>query len=229
MVFFSVFFFSCTDFFSDSLGKWAARNKSRLIPKVTVGNVDELISMAENDPDLSLEILRKILEEGGKISPEDYARLQAAALEAAANATGGANAILEGLGSLSTIDMDSVEQIILDTLNSMPNLEEASRLLSEILPVPADPQNPEDDETFMAFANNASSEDLALAAILLLAGEVLRTDADDFESVMDNISESDSVKQAQAMAIVSVLSEREDAVTGPLRDALEGLGLIKKV
>jgi len=228
MVIISVIFISCTDIFTNSLGKWAARDKSKLIPKVTVDNVDELIALAENDPDLSLEVLRKIRDAANGMSDEDRAKLQAAALEAAANASGGANAILEGLGSLTSIDEDTdVEKIVMDALNAMKNLDETTRLLSDILPVPADPKHPENDEAFMAFANNASASDLALAAVLLLAGEVQRTEADTFEEILDNMGDSVSVQQAQAMALVAVLADREDAISGPLKDALDGLGFFK--
>ena len=231
IIFITVVFSSCTDFFSDSLGKWAARDKSKLVPKVTVDNVDELITLAENDPDLSLEVLRKIQEAAAGSSDEDLAKLQAAALEAAANASGGASAILDGLGSLSSIDENSdVEKIVMDAINAMQNLGDTTAILSAILPPPpADPLHPENDEAFMAFANQASASDLALAAVLLVAGEVQRTEADSFEGIINNVGSSDSVKQAQAMAIVTILAEREDAISGPLFDALDGLGFFKNL
>jgi hypothetical protein len=226
--------FSCTDFFSTSLAPWAARDPSKLVPAVTTGNVDELIALAENNPDLSLEVLKKIKAAAENASPEDKAKLQAAALEAAVNASGLAQSVLNNAGEISSIaNADDAKKLVLDAVNSMSNLEEAGSLLNQIIPAPADPLHPEDDPAFTSFTDNASVDELAMAAVVLMAGEAKQTvnsggtaSLEDYIDSVDPANPTGSQELAVAMALAATVATRADELSGPMRDALKGLNLI---
>ena len=226
--------FSCTDFFSTSLAPWAARDPSRLVPAVTTGNVDELIAFAENNPDLSLEVLKKIKSAAENASPDDKAKLQAAALEASVNASGLAQAVLNNAGEITSIgNAGDAKKFVLDAVNGMPNLEDAGALLNQIIPAPADPLHPGDDPAFTSFTDNAGVDELAMAALVLIAGEAKQTagaggtDAlDDYIESVDPANPTGSQELAVAMALAATVAGRADELSGPMRDALKGLNLI---
>jgi hypothetical protein len=225
---------SCTDFFSTSLAPWAARDPSKLVPAVTTGNVDELIALAENNPDMSLEVLKKIKNAAENASPEDKAKLQAAALEASVNASGLAQAVLNNAGEIASIEnTDDAKKLVLDAINSMPNLEDAGALLNQIIPPPADPLHPEDDPAFTSFTDNASVDELAMAALVLIAGEAKQTansggsaSLEDYIDSVDPANPTVSQELAVAMALAATVAGRADELSGPMRDALGGLNLI---
>jgi len=221
----SALFTACTAFFSSTLAPWAARDPKKLIPKVTVDNVAELIAMAENDPDMSLALLEKIKSAIEGASGEDKLILQGAALEAAVNAAGLGQAVLGAAGKFTSLDGDSSEEdakkMVLDALNGMKNLEDAGAILFDILPKPQDPD-------FEDFTNKASADDLAMAAMVILAGEVKKNGADDIEDYVECFKDSpnEAEELAMAMALAAALEGREDELSGPLKDALKGLNLI---
>ena len=210
---------SCTDFFSTSLAPWAARDPSRLIPKVTVDNVDELIELTENDPDLSLELLKKIGEAVDKASDDDKAKLQSAAIEAAVNSVGLGQTLINAVGDLSEIDTDdpdAAKDLVIDAINSMPNLEEASESLGNLL---KDPTN---------FIETASADDIALAAILLLAGDAKKNGSDDMDEYIEDFINDPSDQAKLALELAEALEDKVEDLSESLKTILDGLNLWPK-
>ena len=222
---------SCTDFFSKSWAPWAARDPDKLIPKVNAGNVDELIAAAENNPDMSLAVLKKINEAKKGASKEDVAILQNAALEAAVNAVGLGSAVLNAAGEIINIDLsdvdaaDDAKKIVLDAINSMKNLDATSQALCEILPQP-------NTQAFDDWASEAKPDDLAMAAVVLLAGEINKH-SDNIDDYLESYYDADPnditlpEELALALAIASIVSKQEDGLNETLKSMLQGLNLDK--
>jgi DNA-directed RNA polymerase subunit F len=118
----------------------------------------ELVETAENDPGMSLVVLRRIADSGS--SAEQVMRK--AALQAAANAAGITNTILRHLPDVSSIDESEAVSVVTDAIADMRNLSEAAALLLQILP-----SSPADEHAFDAF----DPADLAMAAIVILSSE----------------------------------------------------------
>ncbi|MDR0877385.1 MAG: InlB B-repeat-containing protein [Treponema sp.] len=224
-------FLSCTEFFSTSLFPWAARDPASLLPPVTAGNVQELLKLSESNPDMALALLKGIKDTVSGASDEELAALQGAALEAAAliaaaNAVALGPTILNTLGNANDIsgmmeDPDSVKDMILDTLNSLPNLEESSSLLTEILPEPG-------TQAFDDFVEKANSEDLVMAAALIIAAEAKgNIDDPDYISNIDPENPPAEAALAAALAVAAVGKMDESGTGGSLKDILKGLNLVK--
>ena len=213
-------FLSCTDFFSSSWAAWARRDPAALIPDVTPDNVNELIELTENDPDLSLELLKKIGEAVQGASGDDKAALQAAAVAAAANAVGLGQTIINAAGDIAKVtDVDEAIDAILDAINEMPNLDEVCDELFKLLP--HDPSS----EEFQNFIDNASPEDIALAAILLLAGEAKKAGGD-IHDYIDNFDENSSDRVKLALDLTAAIADKEDELSDNLLEILKGLNLL---
>jgi hypothetical protein len=213
-------FVSCTDFFTSSWGEWAARDPASLIPKVTASNVDELISMTENNPGLSLELLKKINGAVGSASGSDKARLQNAAITAAVNASDFTNVLMNNAADVSSLeDADNVKALITNTLNSMGNLTTVSDTLTGVL-----------DQDTAAFKASASADDLAMAAALILAGEAKKTgDLDNFSNYTNGAPTGTPLALAEELA-VAAKGKYEDPANGNtgslLYDLLGKLNLV---
>ena len=213
---------SCTDFFSNSWASRAARNPDKLVPPVNAGNVDKLIADAENYPDLSMAILKKIEEAmNGGMSPEDIKKLQNAALEAATNAVGLGSAVLNTVTEILDIDMNDIDEaagIVLDAINNMKNLDTASDTLKDILPPP---KTSEFDE----WAAGANADDLAMAAVLLLAGEIKDLDGDNINDIWNTINSNPAEYERAELALAIVDAIDIDELSDPLKNVLKGLKL----
>ncbi|HCC38252.1 MAG TPA: hypothetical protein DEQ14_11970, partial [Treponema sp.] len=148
------------------MAPWAARNPDNVVPNVTVGNVKELVSETGSNPDLSYSLLKKIQDTVDGANANDTAVLQSAALGAAANATGLGPVILNQAGDIinALSDNDKAQDLIVKTLNDMQHLEDTGSILTAVLPEPDTPE-------FTAFVEQASADDLAIAAAVLLAGQ----------------------------------------------------------
>jgi hypothetical protein len=219
---------SCTDFFSTSLAPWAVRNPASLIPQVTPGNVRELIVQAENNPEMSLAILKGIQNVLGNVSPEEKGRLQAAALAAASNTTGFGSSLLTQAGQLTSVlgDQSKAKDMVVDAINGMRHLEEASNLLGAILPDPAT-----DPEGFQGFVNQEEStpEMLVLSAAVILAAESKKNlDSADFINSFDaaSVDPSSPLNLSVQLAGAAVTKLETEGTDSPLLDVLGGLNLI---
>jgi len=213
---------SCTEFFSTSLASWAARDPSRLIPPVTIDNVNELIQMAENDPDLSLELLKKIGEAAGKKSGEEKAGLQAAAVEAAVNAVGLGQTLINTAGELANFETADAKDLVMDAINSMPNLDDASDALFKMLP--KDPSGAD----FEKFIETAGAEDIAMAAVLLLAGEAKKYDSIPGNDIGNyDVTADVSDEAGLALALIAGLLDagKDSELPDPIHNILDGLKL----
>ena len=203
-------FVSCTDFFSNSLAPWAARDPDGLVPSVNTGNLDELMSLTENNPDMSLALLKRLEQAAGGASPASKQLFQSAALEVAVNAAGLGQAILGAASDLGSIDRDNVEDLVIDAINSMKNLDDAASILLDILAGGFD-------------MDDADPNNLALAAVVLMAGEA--KNAPDIEVYIKSFSPSTSGPTAQ-LAVTMANRAVTNGISGPFADILDGLGLI---
>jgi hypothetical protein len=218
----------CTDFFSTTLAPWAVRDPSTLIPPVTAGNVGELIFQAENNPDLSLAILKGIQDSVNNASAEDRRTLETAALEAAGNATGLASSILNQAGKISSVldDSEKARDLIVDAINGMSHLSETRDILTDILP--SDPNSAD----FKTFTDNTGAENLVMAAAILLVAEASdMTDKgvsqEDFIYNFDPGSvNTPSLSLAVSLATAAV--GKPELIEGDsyLKDILQGLNLV---
>ncbi|MCL2094138.1 MAG: hypothetical protein FWH12_08095 [Treponema sp.] len=212
---------SCTDLVSTSLAPWAARDPNRLIPPVTPGNVDELLAMTENSPDMSMALLRNISSSVGSARGSDRQKLQNAAMKAAVNAVGLGQSVLQSVGQLGSIGSDGEgRDLILDTINTMPNLISAGTVLASSLPHSSDPG-------FDDFAAQADPNDLALAAVVILAGEAKKSGFTDLNDYVDHyhLQPNENEELALALAYAAALDSRQDELNEPLRNILQGLNL----
>ena len=204
---------SCTDFFSTSLAPWAARDPDKLIPAVTAGNVNELIAMAENNPDLSLAVLKKIRDAANKATGEDKHKLQSAALEAAVNAAGLGQAALGAASDLGSLE-DDPKAVVIDAINGMDNLDAAASILTEILAGGFD-------------ATTADPNDLAMAAVVLLAAEAKKAPGG-IDGYIDHFDSQAPQSPAEQLAVDLALAAI-DNVSGTMKDLLESLNLVSPI
>ena len=213
---------SCTGFFSTSLAPWAARDPASLVPPVDTGNVGELIQKSENDTDMSLEVLKKIKDAAKKAGPGEASTLQAAALKAASNASGMGSALLQQAGKVSELmnNAGSAADLVADTLGKMDNLVPAGENLAAILPPPGTPE-------FSAFVEKAGAEDLAIAAVVILAAEAKNAgdSKDYFNSFNTNTVSGPREELALELAKAAAAKPAEDGLSGTLKDILDSLSL----
>jgi hypothetical protein len=211
---------SCTEFFSTSLAPWAARDASSLIPPVTTGNVNDLITGSENNPDMSLAVLKKIQDAVNGASAEEASSLQAAALQAASNASGIGPVLLNKAGNISDVvnNPDSARDMVVDAINEMPNLKETGEALAAVLPEPGTP-------AFDAFVEKASADDLATAAAVLLAAEAKDKDADFINNFDPAAANTSSAQLAVALGTAASKKFDEGDSSGRFKDILGGLNL----
>jgi hypothetical protein len=214
----SVLIVSCTDFFSTSLAPWAQRDPDSLIPKVTTGNVKDLVRQAANNPDLSLAVLKKIRDAEKKASGGDATALQLAALDAASNATGPVQTMLKHADELQNIDTeDGAKELVVKVIDDMTNLSETGKLLKEIIPDPvADPPG------FQAFVDAADPVDLAMAAAMVLLAADAANSPDKADYITNYAPGSSPLAEALAVAAVN---KDTDGKMGPAADLLKNLGL----
>ncbi len=216
---------SCRQFFTASLAPWAARDPASLIPPVTAGNIDDLLAQSANNPDQSLALLDKIASTVANASAADAAVLRAAALQAASNASGVATAVLSRAGDILDAMNSSgdIIPVISGVISGLSNLGDAGALLAAILP------DPSDTDAFNAFVEQASPEDLAMAAIVLLAAEAAQAPGgvEDYISDFDPSGAGLSDNEALAVALAEAAAARYTASggTGPLANILAGLNL----
>lgn len=217
---------SCTGFFSNSWAPWAARDPNKLIPKVTPGNVDQLIAMAENDPDLSLALLKAIEKAMRNASPEDRAKLQNAALKTGTNSSGLGQAIMGAAGNLSSGGFDSDEEIIStarDAIMGMENLVDTAHTLVSILPSNTSGQEWDD------FVAASEPDDLAIAAIVIIMGEAKSQNPnlteEEFQNYVDDLQNDPNPPENLALAM-SLAAAASTGLNSTLNDMLSGLNMI---
>ncbi|MDR2134841.1 MAG: hypothetical protein LBP27_07005 [Treponema sp.] len=219
---------SCTQFFSSSLAPWAARNPADLVPPVTADNVNELVEIAENDPDMSLEVLKGIDRALRNAGAGEKSSQQAAALQAASNASGMGSAIMHQAGNISETmeNKDNAKKLVADVLGDMGNLKETGSVLVGILPEPGTPE-------FNAFVEKADADDLAMAAAVILAAEAKENlNSEDYFASFDPGDPGASLNRRENMAVElakSALDKGDDpnsGLSGRFKDILEGLNLL---
>jgi hypothetical protein len=220
---------SCTQFFTTSLATWAQRDPADLVPEVTASNVDTIVEQADKSPDLSKSVLKKIeetLKDNPPKSTEDKVKLQTAALDAAANASGLVPALLDNSEDIvNAIDSENPEDTVIplvsEIIAGLDNLSDVSTSLIAIIPDP-------DTDAFNAFVAEASPEDLAMAAIILLTAEAQT--AGGVQEYIENFDpESSSLSGDEALAVALATQAVDlyatEGGTGHLSDILGSLNL----
>ena len=221
---------TCSDFFSTSLASGLARDQDDIIPDVTVDNINELVDQAEGNSDLAVAVLGGIEDAMDEATPDEAAVLRAAAVELASTASGVGVAVLNDAGTiLDTLESGNLDDPIVkndlisdiaDSLEGLSNLEETSSSLVAILP------SPDDTVAFDAFVANATADDLAMAAIVLLSAQATaspdgtETYLGDFDSASTSLTPAEEL----AVALAAKAAEKDDG-TGALSDLLEVLNL----
>jgi hypothetical protein len=227
---------SCTDFFSTSLASWAARDPASALPReINTGNVDDLITIAENNPGMSLEILKKINDAVQNAGEDEASSLRAAALQAAANASSLGPTLLNKADDIagSINNAEDAQNLVIDAINDMSNLAETRDALNSLIPPPG--------PAFDSFVEKADANDLATAAAVLLAAEA--KDVMDDGDYIKNFDPSDptlspgaalavqlateAAKKYEAEAAASANGNGTGASSGGfLKDILDGLNLV---
>lgn len=168
VVFLVLFPTSCMDVFTNSWGSTFKRDPNKLIPRVTTSNVGELLDASVGDPEFAAVLLKKISDSLENTTDKDRAILQDAGLKAAVEASGLAAEFINNAGEL--LKTESAEGVknsidaILKNLDTDRSISIAEDLLAIL-----------DDENAFKTYSAASSGDLAVAAVVLLLGEVKKS------------------------------------------------------
>jgi hypothetical protein len=162
---------SCADFFTNSWGKNSGRDPTF---EVTPSNVDRLLREYNGNTAASREILREI---AGELEGNPNPALQAAAVKAAAQASGIATAALTDLGDLLAKDTNDPDAAY-NFLNGIKgkttgnDLTGISKDIVASLPVDTSSATP----VFKGdFADKASSSDLTILVLALVLAESEKT------------------------------------------------------
>lgn len=200
-------FTSCTDFFTNSLGSWAARDRSKMTITVTADNIDSLMKKAENDPELMMAILRNMKSAIDKASGADKIKLQIAAMNISVGASGIMGAVLTNLGNVEALgdkDVDGLIDLFMDVFEDMPNLGPSSFYLMDCI----DPASPQ----FDALVTSSNTGDLVLAAaILLLAEAKANSDPEVFLENFDGNNPSLSGRTKLAVDLALAAKDKIDS------------------
>jgi hypothetical protein len=189
---------------------------------VDTGNVKDLVAGSVGNPDMSLELLKKIRDAVRGAGGGEAAELQAAALQAAVNASGLGSTILNSASDIAgAVDNPENAKKFTGILNDMPNLEETGKVLTETLPEPGTP-------AFDAFVEKADPDDLAAASMALLASEAKGKDEDFIDNFDPSAAETGSAKLAVALAEAASKKYDESDSGGLFKDLLGGLNLFPK-
>jgi hypothetical protein len=196
-----------------------------MIPPVTTDNVDELIKMAENDPDLALAVLKGIQTALKGASGSEAGRLRAAAVRTATNAAAIGSSLLNNLGEVSaSMNRGKAVQFATDAMNGMKNLSETRDILVAVIP-----DSKADKEGFDAFINAARAEELAIASLTLIAAEA-KEQGDNVNGYVTSFDPSRTLSPPEKLAIKfageAVKKTFDEKYNGSLKSLLEGLNLI---
>jgi ribosomal silencing factor RsfS len=163
---------SCTDFFTTSLGKWAARDVSKIDVKVTAENVEDLVEQAKGDKEMQLAILDKVVDAAKDASGEEKQELQNAGVGLVLDTTDIMGTVMENIGDINNLEsMEDPSEMIdyfTSIVNSIDNLQESTDALTTLIP--------SDDASIDEYmnGNDIGEGDLALISVLLLASEIQR-------------------------------------------------------
>lgn len=219
----SFFPLSCKQFFSTSLASWAARDPSSLVPSVSASNVNELIDQSANNPALALEVLKGIQSAASGASGQDLITLQVASVTAASNASGLGTAILQNAGnivdSLSGSSSTAVVDLVSNAVSGLTQLAPSGSALVAILP------SPSDAAAYNAFVAQAAPEDLAMAAVTILAAQAQASG--NVTDYINNFSPAVGTPEylAAQLATSAKTKYAAEGGTGPLADILAALKL----
>jgi hypothetical protein len=214
---------SCSGFFTNSLASGLARDPDKLVPAVTTDNIDELISQSEGNPDMAAAVLNGIADAMAGASAAEQAELRAAAVNLASTASGVGVAILNDAGTiLENLDGADVVSNISDAIGGLSNLGSTASALVTILP------SPDDTVAFDAFVAQATADDLAMAAVVLLADKAT-SDPLGTEAYINQFDSGGTLSPQEALAVKLATSARDKNAAegggGTIGDLLSALNL----
>jgi hypothetical protein len=207
---------SCMDVFSTSWGSALKRDPNKLIPTVTASNVEDLLDASVGDTDFASALLGKIKDSAQNAKGAEKATLQDAALKAAANASGLATEVLKNAETLfetgngHTGDIQHTIDGILKDIDGS-SLQQITRDLNSVL-----------DNAYRG--SNASNEDLAMAAIILLLADAKK--GGNLENYLNDFSNrkggSLTPNEQTALRLAEIIAERntDDDIIRQLLDAM---------
>jgi hypothetical protein len=168
VVFLVLFPTSCMDVFTNSWGSALKRDPDKLIPKVTTSNVGELLDASVGDPEFAAVLLGKIRNSVENTTGKDKAILQDAGLKAAVEASGLAAEFINNAGELLKTESAEGVKNSIDTILKNLDTDRSISIANNLLDIL-------DDETAFKEFSEASNGDLAVAAVVLLIGEVKKS------------------------------------------------------
>jgi hypothetical protein len=185
--------------------------------------VNELIDQSANNPALALEVLKGIQSAASGASGQDLITLQVASVTAASNASGLGTAILQNAGnivdSLSGSSSTAVVDLVSNAVSGLTQLAPSGSALVAILP------SPSDAAAYNAFVAQAAPEDLAMAAVTILAAQAQASG--NVTDYINNFSPAVGTPEylAAQLATSAKTKYAAEGGTGPLADILAALKL----
>lgn len=225
----ALFFTSCQDFFTTSLASSLARNPADLVPNVTASNAAALAAQVASDPAASLIVLDGLAAVIAAASDEQQPALVALALGVASNASGVGGALLQSTGSLADLLMngdfedESVQEDLFAIVDSaIAGLGTLSDTAATLVSILTGTSASIDD-----IAATASADDLAMAAVVLLAASA--ADAGGVADYVDYLGTSPALNATEQLAAdlaeAAAAKYAAEGGTGPLADLLAALNL----
>jgi hypothetical protein len=190
---------------------------------VTTDNIDDLVSQSEGNPDMAAAVLNGIEDAMAGASAAEQAELRAAAVNLASTASGVGVAILNDAGTiLENLDGADVVSNISDAIGGLSNLDSTASTLVAILP------SPDDTVAFDAFVAQATADDLAMAAVVLLADKATSS-SDGTEAYLNGFDSSAATSPQELLALKLAESARAKNTAegggGTIGELLDALNL----
>jgi hypothetical protein len=230
---------SCPEVMSTSWGRWAKRAPK--IPPITADNIESLLDATVGDPEFAEALLEAIREEIPNKDGEEKARLQGAAVTAAANGSGLDMEVITHIGDLidaatgkdgngpGVDNIDKITEIFDEIFNNTDHgtIHDLAEDLSEVLLVNGEDESIYDSTKYWK-KPSVTTDSLLLATVTLLIAETDNLGIDSFDEYLDWFQEkrADGVgltdNERAILILVKQLAKRNSDTFGAL---LEGLKL----
>jgi hypothetical protein len=237
--FLSIIFISCPDVMSTSWGGWAKRAPK--IPPITADNIDSLLDATVGDPEFAGALLEAIREEIPRKEGEEKARLQGAAITAAANGSGLDMALITHIGDLidaatgkdgggpGADNIDKITETFDKIFDDVDHgiIHDLAEDLTAVLLVDGEDESIYNSSSYWENPS-VTTDSLLIAAVTLLIAETDIQGVDSFDKYLDmfrqkrndNVPLSDN--ERAILILVKRLAKRDGGTFGSL---LEGLKL----
>jgi hypothetical protein len=204
--------------FTSSWAPWAARDLNAILPEVNSGNARDMVDQFADDPDMSLEILKKIAAAINKTkSPEEKTKLRTAALDAAINASGIMDAFIGSITDFLEDDKRDLKMVV-DTFGGIKNTESISTSLVSSFSEVAVWETQDDKRKIADSADNSAQ--LLLSALLIAKNELEKNGGDFSVERIESISLNDPNLRVP-IAMVYAAGEKESNIQRIIVDIIE--------